>query len=508
MSALGKNILSIKGIAILLAIIFTIYLGYSYRIRQYKIIPPVNYNFDEVGYLWIGKSLLTTGIPATWSALSFYLDYDSFTRQHGVSVNGYNLEVDQKIPTILSWNKFPKPITKSQEISVDNYRSGFRLVQPYLDNPPLMGIILALADPGKSVFDSTVANVRLVPIILLSLTIGTIFLLGLLMSNFWSGFIASLIYAVGPGFVVTSRLALPENIFAALFPVLLLALFYYLRSPKKYLLGILIAASFLMPLFKVSGVILPLTIASVLVFHKHHRPALGVLASMALGFGAYLFYGFYYQADLFIKVLTAQGGRNFSGPLGILIKVLFPQTPLPMYEGWVLLGFSAALLLMRLKSLKFAEIVTFSVVVHLLFFTFFGGDNFPAYLFITFPLLALSLGILIEQGIRQPKLSFNLLFFFVVFSSMLHYSRWQLSFLNYLTSYRILVLVFVITPLILWLVKRPNSYLLKFSLIIMFVLSLWLSTKITNNMQSLWPYLDSLQYPLRQPYHSWGIDGF
>ena len=477
---------------------FLIFISYRYRIRQYDIIPPVYTTFDEQAYLWAGESLLSTGIPVGWSILDLYFSKNyTLPGNPGISVNGYGIAINDQTRTLSNWHKLKGTIAIDQEIEIDNYKSQFKIVQPFLENPPLYGILLALFNHGSGINPTSVKQIRLVSIVLTSITAAGVFWLGYLTAGLGAGMIAGLIYALSPGMVVSGRLAIPENIIASLLIFSLIALHYYLKKPQRIFIWLLIIIAFISPWLKISGLIIPITIGALLISRKQFRPATYLVLGTILGLLAYFAYGFFYDSAIFIKILQAQTQRQFAGPISMAIKMLFPQIPVPMYEGWILLGYLSVFWLTG-KRLNQANFIVMGVIIHTLFFLLYGGNNFPWYQFIAFPLLALAGGILIKHFLFQPKIFFNIFVFVIIFSSLLHYSylsqdfKWQ----TILTQYRILIFVLLITPLAAWLFKFKHKFLTRHSLTMILIGSLYLSTQVINHMQELWLILEKLPYPL------------
>ena len=463
-------------------------IGFKYRIRQYDQIPFVNQSFDEIGYLWLGKSLLSTGVPANWSALGFYSQYQKSEEE---SVNGYNIVVNGKSPSIKNWSTFMNPAVWSIEGSFDNnYKSQFLIVQPYLDNPPLAGIIFALVDSGESMTVSSIKQIRLIPIIALSATITTIFLLGFLLANFNVGLISALIYCLGPGFVISSRMAVPENLLAALLPLCLLLFYYYQKTKRTYLLSLLCIFCFLAVWLKVSGLIIPLVLIMICFNKKMYRVGWIIVASAILGFLSYVGYCMAYSPRLFLQMISTQGSRMFAGPASILVKILNPEVPSSFYDGWIILGYMSVLGLVYIsKKNKNLNYISYSVVGFLIFFMMFGGLNFPWYQFIIYPILALSLGVVINNFLVKPRFEFNLLFFLTVVSTLLHFAQYTNNWIIYLNTYRLLLIVFVLGSSFGWFFRRSRKFLLRASLVMMIIYSFYLGITIINNLNYLWPLL-------------------
>jgi 4-amino-4-deoxy-L-arabinose transferase-like glycosyltransferase len=463
--------------------------GLKYRLRQYDSFPFPQQNFDEYGYLWLGKSLLSTGVPANWSALPFYNQYRGKSR----SIAGYNISENGKTPNIKNWSQFNNPLVTNIEATFDNnYKSQFLLVQPYLDNPPLAGIFFALVDPGRSIVNNTVSYIRLLPVVALSTTVLTLFVLGYRLFSFKTGLITAGIYALGPGFVISSRMAVPENLIAALFPLTILIFYCYQKKPRTWLLVLNCILCLMAIWLKISGIIIPMTLTLLAFRGNRLKSGWVIVATTITGLLSYVVYGLLYNANLFWQMLSTQGSRAFSGPVGILVKILHPEIPAPFYDGWIIIGYLSVIGITFLgRKQKQYEYVSYPVVCFLIFFTLFGGLNYPWYQFIVYPILALAAGVVINNFIDKPRIEFNLLFFLIVVSTLLHYSQYTDKWIDHLNVYRLQFGVLVLAGLgsLLLCNKQVSLLILKNSLIAMFLYSLYLGIGIINNLNVLWPLL-------------------
>lgn len=479
-----------------LVVVITL-LGFHYRLRQYSVIPYPSGNFDEIGYLWLGKSLINSGVPANWSAFQFYNQYRRESENILISAKDYNISVNNISPNLANWAVFKNPLVTAVESDVDGYKSQFQMVQPYLDNPPLTGIIFALVDRGDSVYRSSVKNIRLIPIAVASFTVVTVFFLGYFLSGWRAAFITALIFALGPGFVVSARMAVPENLIAGFLPAALLLAILNQKYHRKWMFIALCILSFIAVWLKVSGLIIPFAAAIILV--KQHQPKSAFIISLCAGLGyiSYLIYGFLYNSRLMLQMLNLQSARMFGGPLSTLYKIFHPEVPLPMYDGWIILGYLSTFFLAAVPALKKTSVyITYPVFAYLVFFALFGGNNYPWYQFIIFPILSLAVGLVIDHFLQSPRIEFNLLFFVIVPSSLLHYAGFTTDWLPRLNQYRVFLLLFVLVGAGYILLKPKAEWILRISLMAEIGYSLFLGIRIINNFQFLWPLLTQSSFKI------------
>ncbi|MCL4367126.1 glycosyltransferase family 39 protein [Patescibacteria group bacterium] len=492
--------LTYKNVFILGLLLVTGWVSFTYRIRNYQQVPFVHNSWDEQEHLWLGKSLLSSGVPASWSTLPIYFSnkVNTIKQSQSAKISGFNIQVGNQQTSLANWSADDKLAVMDIQSTVDNSTSQFRLVQPQLDNPPLAGIIFAIFDPSTSMFHSSIISIRLIAIGFAVLTTIGLFLLAWKLFNLPIALISSLIYAIGPGFVVASRFALPENLLASVYIYSLLLFVLYQQKNSLSKLFIILVLCFLSPLMKMVGLIVPLGMSLIYFLHHQAKQAWLVLVAGCLGVVVYLVYGFFYNANLFIQVLQNQSARDFLGPISVLFKFVAPNFTVPMYDGWLIFAFISLLLFGRVFTQEKVNIVLIAIASHLIFFSLFGGNNYPWYLFMIFPLLSLVVAAVCWQYLKAPQLLFNLLFFVVVFSSLLYY--WQLGTIwaSFLSVYRLLVAFFVLLPLLPLLWKGSIKYSLQLSLILMLMCSFYMSTRIINNLQYLWPLLSQTQISLPQ----------
>ncbi len=483
--------MSLKNIFLFLTIIFVCFLGFRYRIRQYKSIPSASTTFDEQGYLWLGKSILNTGIPTNWSALDVYQDSSKDNKL--VNHQNYNLLYDSIAPSIKNWSTFPHPLYRSIESKIDGYQSQFLIVQPYLDNPPLYGVILAFFDNGKTALKSSVKGIRLFPIYSSIITIALIFIYCYQQFNYGTAIISSLIFALGPAFVISNRLALPENLIATLF---ILCLFLYSKSKENYFARYLIYfICFLCPLIKISALIIPSSLVLIEYFTKK-KISFSLIISTMLGLLTYIGYGFFLDKNIFIQMFINQGQRQFLGPISMLIKAIYPQIPYPIFDGWIIFSYLSIIIIAIKKISSSTKPLLIAFITHTVFFLLFGGNNFPWYQWIIYPLLAIFSGVAISHTFKKFSQTMIFPFFIIVFSSLNYYVHYGIDWGKYLNTYRLLIIVFLILPFIPSLFKFNSKIFSKISLCVMFIISLYFSIQIINNFQSLWPLLLNNNYPL------------
>ncbi|KKS84086.1 MAG: Glycosyl transferase family 39 [Candidatus Gottesmanbacteria bacterium GW2011_GWA1_43_11] len=347
--------------------------GVLLRLVSYDTLPPHGETADEFLYPWAGMSLITTGVPSSWS---WFTSYSEGT----------------------VYNKWGGP---------------FRIVSPWLEKPPLYSLLSGswmLATGARDFFDVRLSVLRLLPI---TLSFVTIVLVGALAAKVLTpatGLLAALLYATIPTIAVSNRFSLTENLLTPLILLTLLAYYYFLESKRKLAFGLLLATGvFLAVLTKQIGISLLITI-SVLLLAQRTWKMLGlvVLAGLA-GFGIYYGMGIYYGWEQFMRVQNEFQQVFTSAGLPELMASLFSFSTVGrkdhlLFDGSMLLGYlilfaaplwtaveiHTASLIGAARSKTFALflfpfvfLVCLSLVASGAGFSFYGWHVFPLFPFIT-----------------------------------------------------------------------------------------------------------------------------
>src|SRR3972149_11249483 len=218
-------------------VIFILIVSFVYRNRYYWEFPPLEENFDEFAYGWLGASLVKTGIPTSWSFIPDYVK--GYKKGMEIVVEGFAFRIDGVLPNRENYRNFPKPMALAQDLNLDGYRSQFRIVSPYLEQPPLGGLIISLPLLSSDIQKLTDVSLRALrkPFVYYGV-IATFMVIWL--TNLWYSkgvaLSAGAIYATVPTIVLGSRYALPENLLTLLLLGFLIILEYYRRSRKPVLL--------------------------------------------------------------------------------------------------------------------------------------------------------------------------------------------------------------------------------------------------------------------------------
>ena len=492
----GKNLVELltlkNNFLFFVLILACLVISYQYRNRFYWSYPPIAETFDEFAYAWLGLSLFETGIPTSWSFIPDYIK--GVPEGARLNFEGTRISVDGVAPTRQNFSSFPKPIMHVQEFDFDGYRSQFNLVMPYLEQPPLGGLIISL--PLILTGEDDFSQISLFDIRKQFPLIGTIAtLLVIIIGNIWYGrrvaLTSGFLYATVPTIVLGSRLALPENI---LVPVLLAQIIFlelYERDKKRVFVLLAYLIAFFAPLIKPFGFSAALVGAIFFILRRRNFKEVGIFVLLGLfSFLTYAIYAISYDRNTFFSVLAYQSSRFFSGPHILLYKILIPKITKIFLDGWIFFGWLAlGILAFRNNSSKHTSLML-SFFSYLFVIAFFGGENFGWYRFPLYPFLLISAGYLIVEILKKPLIFASLLFIGTGAASSFAWGLGIYDWSPYLLQFRIFI---VIASLILGfqvLFKSKYSRLLASGfLFLIFIASLYLNTRVINRVAEIWPRL-------------------
>lgn len=378
-------------------------MGLGLRFHHYDRFPRHGATFDEFAWTWQGISLWQNRIPTSWSPHNQYRNYE---------------------------------IVKFQGAWV-------RLVTPYLEHPPLFGLItggFALLTGSHDLFDITLSQIRILSLILGTLSIGLIFLLARELYDNFIGWLAALLYATIPTLVIGSRIVQNENFFIPMLLIIWLLLLKFLKNDKNWLRNLAAVLAGLLTFAKVPWAAVTVAGCLLLTKEKKFKDAFifGLIASVIFSF--YFIYGRYYDWQLFLSLWKLQTARANIGLGNVLALFTHPFLVDRIYpDGWIYWGWISVFIL----SLNFKK--HFKLLIPLLaYFLIFvlaipGIEAQGWYRYPFYPFLVIASAVLIKEIIDQPSL-LNLLFFFLVTSSALHWG-WEEIFGISNTIFRIIVIL-------------------------------------------------------------------
>jgi 4-amino-4-deoxy-L-arabinose transferase-like glycosyltransferase len=453
-------------------ILFTIFIAflilfyYSHNLRKvsYFLIPNSTEILDERTNVWVGLSIRSTGVPSAWTDLSIYKDIwkeKQLANNYDVATNKFNVIINQQPVTLSNFHNYPKPTISVEKYNLGEGEKNIDIVQPYLDHPPLGGLILSsMIDPeDKEFLKISSSEFRRTSLILADITFVLLFILSwLVFKKPWAGLITAGIYGFSPTFLLVSRYALLENV---LIPLSVLTfIFVYLaklfeKQKKKHTIFLILASisAGLCILVKIPGIYVLISSLIFLYGMKVPFKKLIYFGIGSLSVGAlYLLWGLYLLPEHFLSVIFYQSSaRIFSGSLVPILNILkFGMTGFPV-DGWWLGGFLSIPLLLQSKELRvigIASLITFTILL------FVGAAGFAWYFMIFIPFMCIGITHLIIRIYNSPTIETLVFFFIIFFMSTLFWGfvapGYQNGFDNHKTIFAIYRVILVTSALVIF----------------------------------------------------------
>lgn len=344
-------------------LVFFVVLIFTFILRAHNFDRfPAMGHLEEQMFAWAGIHLIERGVPRAWTSLDF--PEKAFVYKGAVSYKGGD------------------PVVH------------VNLVEPWLEHPPLFSLLVGeFAHLYKANRNDIIPTSFIrTPVIIAALFVSImIFLVARLVSGYWSGILAMLIYGVTPILVLGSRLAVPENIIALFYiSVIYLLIKFQLHQKFRFLLVIPLLVG-IAGLSKATGFfIVFLAIYTVLIKRKY-KYALYLFAATLPFVALFFVYGLHFDQEIFWRINTIQSSR----PVGFASLGWFFVSPAfdiaELLDGWfIFLLLSAAFFLFSpLSGLK--RFISLSFVFWIAVVMFSGGeaDLLPWYRYPAYPLLAI-----------------------------------------------------------------------------------------------------------------------
>lgn len=344
-----------------------IFFGFILRYHNYTTWPREGSTFDEFAWTFLGLSLWQTGTPTSWSPHATYKNRVEYFNPQGAH---------------------------------------FTLVTPYLEHPPLFGLVaggFARMQGIRSFDEVNVSRIRPLALAMGVLTIFCVFLLASAVYGYPIGLIAAGIYAIIPTVVVGSRLVQNENFFIPFFLLALYGAHKYVKRPSSVSLLATTLICALLPLAKVPWIAAPAAVVGMFLYSKKWKAALIVSLTAALFFGGFILYGTMWDKEVFMNLWKLQLARY-----DMVFDSIFTLFTTPvvvdrmLVDGWIYFGWAAALLLLAgnlkknapvvLGFLAYAAVYVFAIPSEPLH----GWYRYPFY-----PFIAIALALFLKERLSK-----------------------------------------------------------------------------------------------------------
>lgn len=369
LNRIGRTFISKKGFRWLVFLVIFIF-TFILRAHNYDRTPGIGH-MEELLYGWSGIYLVETGVPVSWSTLNY----------------PKRAEVFKGIKTLDG---------AAPKVAVDLYK-------PWLDEPPVFSLIVGYS---AHLFGANRENVlpssyiRFPVIFLAAITSIMIFLVGRLVSGYWIGILAMLVYGVTPIMVFASRYAVAENMIALMLIIVLFLLLKYIQTLKStYLFAIPLLAG-IAGLSKPTGFfLLPLALFAVFLNFSDKSQRKKIIKNiliLILGtipfIGMFFWYGLHFDSEIFWSITNIQSYR----PVGFSSLAFFFTTPafdISIFtDSWYVFCLLASVYYIFIpKKDRLENFLVLAFVYWVIIVMISGGeaDLLPWYRFPAFPILSI-----------------------------------------------------------------------------------------------------------------------
>lgn len=424
---------------ILVVIIFT---GFILRFHDYNTWPRQGATFDEYAWTWQGMNIIQKGVPISWSPHPQYSNVNSKIYQ----------------------------------------QTHFRIVEPFLEHPPVFGIIaggFAILNGASSMYELDLSHIRPLALFLGTLSI---FLVAMLTKELYGrrvAVLAALLYATIPSIVVGSRIVQNENFFIPVWLVSLLLAVKYIKTKKTWIRNLIIFLCALLILAKIPWIASSISVFGVFLYFKKYKDALYVFIAVVIALAAYAVYGYIYDWSLFVDLWKLQAARydlTFNSIYALFQKPYLVDRHYT--DGWIYFGWISFFIL-TVRDIKKNIFIIAPLIAY--FVIFLAGIPDEAghgwYRYPFYPFLIISIALFIkEYFVKNAILTFM---FLVLIGTSLLGLTWEVVFGYSFYIFRLIIIswLFVLLPIFpmfykFSVVSKRISYVW---LVCFFLMNIWAS---------------------------------
>ncbi len=370
--------------------IIALFLGLFIRIKNLSSLHPID--LDERSWLLLGTSLLSKGVPSSWT-----IYWNTYEHLEGLEYGGRTETV----------------------------------VTPYLDHPPLFGLGMGLWATLTDNNTSEPLNWATLRLPMIALALGTIVMTWLFLHRLFNPTFAALTavaFAFFPSHIIASRFIAPEHAIAFLLVSSLYA-FAVIDTPRgktshrTVAMATIVTICSLAIFLKLSAIVIPATLGLLALLRKNTTVFLGVAGATLISIFLFLAYGAYYDWGLFLEVLGGHTGRPQSFWHFWSIVTQMDLGYFSLRDPSIIIGFVGLFTLLANRSIPwrkrlyiFVPLLNFSV----LFLFIAPVESYGWYKYVLFPLLAIGLGYAATQLVRGRVIYFIL--FLPLFALLLEHA--------------------------------------------------------------------------------------
>lgn len=413
-------------------------LGLYLRHDNYFTWPRLGATFDEYAWTWLGMNLIQNQVPQSWSPHPQYKD---------------------------------KKLIKYQG-------AHFVLVKPYLEHPPLFGLVAgayALYNGVDDMFHIDLFHIRKLGLLLGVLSIFILYVFAAQVYGYKIGLLSAFIYSIVPTVVVGSRLVQNENFFIPFFLLSLFLIYKFIQTKNPWFRNIAAVICGLLTLAKIPWIAAALGIVLIFFYLKKYRDSFKFMAIVIPIFSLFFLYGLYFDSKLFLELWQLQLQRY-----DIAFNSIFALFTSPyladrfMIDGWIYFGwFSVFFLFVKDLRKNYMVLLPFLAYFAIFIFAIPNESSHGWYRYPFYPFLIVSIALFLKEYFNKNYL---MTFMFLIFTGMsMLFLSWQQSLgFSFIIFRGFLILFgFSLAPLFFSKTQRLSSFTSYLSLAIIFFLSMW-----------------------------------
>ncbi len=413
-------------------------LGLILRFNNLYTWPRAGSTFDEYAWTWLGINLIQNHTPISWSPHPQYTD-----KKH-----------------------------------VIYQKTDFFVVKPYLEHPPVFGLVAgsyALISGVKDMYDVDIQHIRGLALILGVLSIFILYVFAAEVYGYKIGLLSSLIYATVPTVVVGSRIVQNENFFIPLFLLSLLLIHKFLKTKKTIFRNIAAVICGILALAKLPWLAAALAVVLIFLLFRKFNDVFKFLAIVIPIVLLFVVYGVYYDSKLFFDLLSFQLQRydlTFNSIFAIFTSPYAVDRF--MIDGWIYIGWFA-IFLVAAKDIKknYLVLIPFMAYFAVYAFAIPNEPNHGWYRFPFYPFLIVSIALFLQEHFNKNRI-FTLLFLLFTGLSMLQLS-WGVSYGFSFLIFRVYLILcgLSLIPLAFPKTLKKSNLLNTALLVFIFLLNIW-----------------------------------
>lgn len=441
------------------ALFFLVFLlGFGLRLWKYPFYPFAGHA-EEYLFVWSGLSLIEKGVPISWNDLPVYEKKNIYFEGIAPNPTGGGL--------------------------------GVRLLKPWLDEPPLFSLIVGGIAKLYNFPNFTIISpyvIRIPSLLFSAVSLIFVFLIAEKFFGYGIGLGSMLFYGIIPTVVFGSRLAVPENLITSLMLVCLWLITGYLESKQEWKRNLAIFLAALAGLAKPTGYLLVPFVSFFVLKEKKWKEGIGMLLAGSLLFWLpFLGYGYYFDWNLFKKIIAVQSLRP-AGWSSLSYIITNPGFSIEIFlDSLIIIGFiSLFYLAFKKERDKNETTILFSFLFALLVTMISGGkhDQLTWYRYPIYPFMAISAVLLLKEVLNNPSFYLSAIMIPLLAANidLIENPFWKWNYLIQSGPFRLVLFLFLLPSILNMIFKsKLLEKISRFVLILLIILMVGINILVVKS---------------------------